>query len=349
MNVNAPLSGYLQMDLSNYSKGVRLGDDPTDFVFPRVPVLRQTDSYLIAGREILQRDVQTLRAPGDGAAEIRFAFSRDTYFTSSRALSASIPDERRGTWPGDINQYTTNLLQNKILHDRAYRAMQKVTNPANYASSNTLALSGGAQWDQSSSDPLGIGKKARTVIAKGVAVRPNNLLLGFDVAEALRVNTQLLQRFQYTTVTGQLTDQQLAQIFGVDRVLVGGTVSVPAGAPNAVYNPLNPTPNTFDWSNFALFFYSNPAGVGPAGVYDPTKTPVGSEGLLGPGDVSFGKSFTWTGAPGTVDGYGVLTWRDPNASAKTDHLSVDWYSDEKITGADAGYLVTNVLATPGGN
>lgn len=348
MDVNAPLSGYLQMDLSNYAKGVRLGDDPTDFVFPRVPVLRQTDAYPISGREILQRDAQTLREPGTPAGEIRFAMSRDTYFASSRALQASIPDERRATWAGDINQYTSRLLQQKILHDRSYRAMLKVTNPANFASGNTLALSGPSQWDQSTSDPLGVGKKARTVIAKGVAVRPNNLLLGFDVAEALRVNTQLLARFQYTTVTGQLTDQQLAQIFGVDRVLVGSTVTAPAGAPAAVYNPLVNTPNTFDWSNFALFFYSDPAGVGPAGVIDPTK-PVGSEGAMGWSDVSFGKSFTWTQAPGTVDGYGVLTWRNPMASAKAEMVSVDWYSDEKITGADAGFLVTNVLATPGGN
>jgi hypothetical protein len=71
---------------------------------------------------------------------------------------------------------------------------------------------------------------------------------------------------------------------------------------------------------------------------------IGAEGQVAPKDVSFGKSFVWTDAPLTIDGYGVIIARHPDATAKADLLGVDWYSDEKITAPEAGYLFANAVA-----
>ncbi len=329
MRVVPPLTGRLDMALSNYAKGYRNADLITDMLFPRLEVTRQTDVFWIYGKENLQLTEQTLRAIGTSPQETRFSLSTDRYYCDSRALKSVIADEERLAYTtGDLETDSVSLNQDKILLDREYRASQKVLNPANYPAANTIALSGTSQWDNAQSDPLAIASKARTTIALSGAVRANTLFLGFDVAEVLRRHPQLLQRFQYTVVTGALSDQQLATVFNVDKVIIGGAV---------VNNPITGI-NTFVWTNFALFVYNTPTS-GTAGV-------IGAEGGVGAKQLSFGKSFTWIGAPQTVGGYGVIIARHPDAMAKSDVVGVDWYADEKITAPDVGYLVTNVLANP---
>ena len=329
MRVVPPLTGRLDMALSNFAKGYRNADLITDSLFPRLEVTRQTDVYWIYDRSNLQLTEQTLRATGTPAAETRFSLSTDRFYCASRALKSLIADEDRLAYTtGDLESDSVSLNQDKILLDREYRASQLVLNPSNYAAGNTVALSGTAQWDNAASDPLFIASTARTTIARNGAVKCNTLYLGFDTAEVLRRHPQLLQRFQYTTVTGALSDQQLATVFNVDKVIVGG----------AVHNDPVTGLNHFLWSNFALFVYNSPT-VGAAGV-------IGAEGSVGVKQLSFGKSFTWIGAPQTVGGYGVVIARSPDATAKSDIVGVDWYSDEKLTAPEIGYLVTNTLANP---
>jgi hypothetical protein len=326
----ANLMGQLDMALSNYAKGYRNADHITDLLFPRLEVVRQRDVYWIYGKENLQLTEQTLRATGTGAQETRFSLSTGAYFAASHALKSVVPDEDRMAYTvGDLNMDSVQLNQDKILLDREYRAMQLATNPANYVSSNTVALSGTAQLDNAASDPLLLAATARKTIAQNGAVKMNTLVLGFDVAEVLRRHPALLQRFQFVTITGSLSDEQLATVFNVDKVVVGG----------AVTNSPTTGLNTFVWSNFMLFVYVTPT-VGKAGLL----SPVGAEGSVGPKQLSYGKSFTWIGGPETVGGYGVTIARHPDASAKSDVVSVDWYSDEQITASDVGYLVTNALA-----
>jgi hypothetical protein len=323
------LMGHLDMALSNYAKGFRNADLITDLLFPRLPVSRQSDKYWVFGKENLQLTEQTLRATGTPAQQTKFSLSTGNYFCPSHALESVVADEERMAYTvGDLNMDAVQLNQDKIMLDREFRAMQKVTNTANYAGSNTIALSGAAQWDQATSTPLAIASIARTVVAQQCSVKINTLVLAFDVAEALRNNAALLARFQYNVITGALSDQQLATVFNVDKVVVGGAVT---------NNPITGI-SSFIWSNFALFCYVTPT-VGAAGV-------IGAEGSVGPKQLSYGKSFTWTGAPQTVDGYGVLVARHPQVSAKSDIVSVDWYSTEELTAPEAGYLVTNVLAVP---
>jgi hypothetical protein len=328
MRVVPPLTGHLDMALSNFAKGYRNADLITDLLFPRLEVIRQTDVYWVFGRESMQLTEQTLRAPGTPAQETRFALSLDRYFCDSHALKSNIADEERDAYTaGDLNMDAVQLNQDKILLDREYRAMVKVTNAANYPSANTLALSGPGQLDNANSDPLGLVSTARKTVALAGAVKINTAVLGFDVAEVLRKHPQLLQRFQYTTVTGALSDQQLATVFNVPNIVVGGAVT---------NNPVTGI-NSFVWSNFAWFGYVAPNQGGPAGVQ-------GAEGGTLPKQITFGKSFTWTAAPQTVGGYGVVIARHPDATAKSDMVGVDWYSDEKITAPEVGYLATNALA-----
>ena len=328
MRVVPPLTGRLDMALSNFIKGYRQAELVGDYLFPRLPVLRQTDRYWIFGRENQQLSEQTLRATGTGAAETRFSLSTASYVVQSRALKATIADEDRDSYTvGDLTMDSVSIMQDKILLDRENRIFQLVSNTANYPANNTLALAAGAKWsDYVNSDPKGDVTKAKRQI-RLTGQNANTLILADDTFTTLANHPKLQQAFQYNVVTGPLNTAQLAQVLGVDKVVVASAVQ---------YDGVNPS---FLWSNMALLVYVSPT-VGAAGVL----SGLGTEGSIGPKQLSFGKSFTWTGAPGTVDGYGVVIGRHPDITAKSDIVGVDWYSTEVITGSDCGFLFTGAVS-----
>lgn len=326
MRVIPPLTGHLDMGLSNFLKGYRQGPLVQDLLFPRLPVLRQTDRYWVSGRENLQAPVQTARAFGAPAAETRFTMSTDTYSAKSSALKATIADEDRDNYAiGDLNMDTVQFLQEQNQLAREIRIKALVTATANYAAGNTLALSGTSQWsDGANSDPQGDVAKARTRI-RLTGQDANLACFSQDVFDVLAVHPKLKEIFKYTQATGPLNESQVATALGIEKVFVCRAVTNDGTAVNS-----------FLWTNFAWIGYVSPT-VGAAGV-------IGAEGQVGPKQLSFGKAFTWTTAPGTIDGYGVVIARAADPTQKADIVGVDWYSDDKITGSDCGFLWTTPIA-----
>jgi hypothetical protein len=316
------------MALSNFIKGYRNAPMFQDRAFPRLPVLRRTDVYWVYGKENLQNTEQTLRAFGNAATETRFTMSTESYNVHSNALKATIADEDRDTYTvGDLTMDTVAMLQDKNVLAREYRVKALVTTSGNYASGNTLSLSGTSQWSDDTSDPRGDVSKAMTRI-RLTGQNGNLLAVSDDVFEILRNHPQLKDTFKYTVAAGPLNVAQVAQALGVEEVFVCSAVSNDGTATNG-----------FIWSNFAWFGYVPPS-VGAPGLLGG----VGTEGRVGPKQLSFGKSFTWTSAPGTIDGYGVVIARAADPTQKADIVGVDWYTDEKITGSDCGFLFTTPIA-----
>jgi hypothetical protein len=328
MRVVPPLTGRLDMALSNFIKGYRQAELVGDYLFPRLPVMRQTDRYWIFGRENQQISEQDLRAAGAPAAETRFSLSTAQYAVQSHALKSTIADEDRDMYTvGDLTMDSVSVMQDKILLAREIRIATLSTTAANYAAANTLALAGTAKWsDYVNSDPQGDIERAKRQI-RLTGQSANTLVLADDTFTTLRNHPKLKVAFQYNQVTGPLNTQQLATVLGVDKVIVASAVQ---------HDGVNPS---FVWSNVALLVYVSPT-VGAAGVL----SGLGTEGSIGPKQLSFGKSFTWTGAPGTVDGYGVVIARHPDVTAKSDIVGVDWYSTEVITGSDCGFLYTGCVS-----
>jgi hypothetical protein len=325
-SVVLPLTGRLDMALSNYAKGYRNNEDVTDYLFPRVPVLRQTDRYWVFGREAQQLANNTLRAPGSPAERTSFKLSTDSYFAQSHALAATVADEEKASYTiGDLNQTTVELLQQKLMLDRQSRAAAKVTTPGNYPAANTLTLAGGSQWsDYVNSDPIVAVEVAKAAIIT-TGSPANVLILSYPVFQQVRNHPKVIERFKYTNPSGFVSAQQLATVFGVDRVIVAAGIKDNGDG----------TQN-FLWGKNAILAYVAPTVLN-AGV-------IGAEGQTAPKDISFGKSFVWTNAPLTIDGYGVVIARHSDATAKADLLGVDWYSDEKITAPESGYLFASAVA-----
>lgn len=322
--------GQLDLYLTNYVRGFQLPGMVGDILAPRVPVGVQSGKYLDDDSDAqLDINAQLLRAPGTRPAQVALsAPTSESYFCPSRALETPIPDEQQKAYRfGDLSTKAAKYNQTRIMTEREIRVAAIFQNPANYASSNTVALSGPSQLDAPACTPVGLVEEARLVV--NLYADPNTLVLAPDVFAAIRVNPDITQRFRGVVPVGGLNEAQLALIFGVEQVIIAKPVQRVGGVRTRI------------WSNTMLLCYLNP-GTKPFGYVDPAT----GFSDLGPLDASLGKTFVWTDAPGTVDGYGVLTFRDPYLDAKANIVSNDWYGCEKITSPQAGFLFTNCLLNP---
>lgn len=308
----APLTGHLNVALSNFAKGYRQHRLVSDLIFPRVSAPRETDYYYIWDRADQQLLQKTLRAVGTGAQRVRRSLSTTSYHARSHALAASLADESRanmeqaGLGSFASQQGLATHLQKLILLDKESAAATLATTAANFGS-NTVTLAGGDQWSASGSAPAANVETAKEAIEL-LGVEVTHMILGRKVYAALRNHADLKAAFNYVQ-KGSIGVPEIAAFFDIPNVEVARAVSVSAA---------DVASRLFTETD-VLLFYSDP---------NPSQE-----------DISFGKTFVWDGAPGTVGGYGVVVGREPDPTAKSDVVGVDFYYDQKITAYEAGYLI----------
>jgi Ca2+-binding RTX toxin-like protein len=306
-----PLGGQLNVAVSNFAKAYRNNAMIGDMLAPRVPVDRQSFQYLIHGRDGLRLDGSTLRAPGNAPRTIRSSFSLDTYFTKSHALAAEIPFETEQLAQGygfSEIQKAAQQVMDKLLLDREVTLAGLVA-----GAGTTVALSGTSMWDNAASTPIQDVTKARATVRQS-GTEASVLILGDPVADALLTNAQIVARF-VNSVPGVAIDMDgLSRVLGI-KCVRASAIQVDKG--DAV---------SFVWGQTATLAVVNA---------------VSSQQ-----DLSSVKTFTWTAAPDTVDGYGVITEPKYPLSAKATLVSSDWYWDMKITAPETLYTFSNACAAP---
>lgn len=137
---------------------------------------------------------------------------------------------------------------------------------------------------------------------------PNTLVLPYEVYAQVRIHPAVVDRAKYATIA-VIGPELLAQIFDVERVLV----------PRALKNTANPgqaASMDFVWGKDALLCYVPPR---PALK-----------------QVALAYTFQWNGAPGSLMGHSVETWREDRR--KADVVRVQRYYDQKIIAAGAAFL-----------
>jgi hypothetical protein len=307
-----PQSGVLNVAVSNFAKNYRNNALVGDMLAPRVPVDRQTFQYLIHGRDGMRLDGSTLRAPGNAPRTIRSSFSLAPYMCKSHALAAEIPFETEqfglGYGFSEIAKASQQTLD-KLLLDREVALAALVL-----GAGTTVALSGSAMWDNAAGTPYTNITQAKS-IARQSGVAANVLILGDPVADALLLNAEIRDRIKYTIEGGVLSDMDaLSRLLGIKCVRAS---AIQVDKTDAV---------SFVWGLTATLAY----------VQDVTSQQ----------DLSSVKTFVWTAAPETVEGYGVIVEPKYPLSTKTTIVSTDMYWDMRITAPETLYTFTNCCAAP---
>lgn len=84
------------------------------------------------------------------------------------------------------------------------------------------------RFNDSDSDPLGLFKDAKMAVKQKAGVKPNTLIMGEQVYEALRINPQLISLFRNPQgaekVPTKLNEQMIAQALDVEKIMVAGAM-----------------------------------------------------------------------------------------------------------------------------
>jgi hypothetical protein len=311
-----PQGGVLNVAASNFAKEYRNNALVGDLLAPRVPMDRQTFQYVIHGRDGLRLDGSTFRAPGDPARAIRSSFSLAPYFCKSHALAAEIPYETEqfglGYGFSEIAKATQQVMDKLLLDREVYLAGLLA------GGGTTVALSGTSMFDNAGSSPIEQVTAARATVRQS-GVEANILVLGDPVANALINNAEIIGRAKYTFAGGVLDS------VGVDLTQLSAILGIRCVRASAVQVDKNDSVS-FVWGQTATLAYVQQ---------------VSSQQ-----DLSSVKTFVWTGAPETVNGYGVIVEPKYPLNTKTTIVSTDWSWDQRITAPETLYTFTNCCAAP---
>ena len=191
-------------------------------------------------------------------------------------------------------------------------------------SSHTAALSGTDRWDDSTSDP----RKTFLTYAGTtfMHMRPNTLIIGEAVRDALMYHPALAGLKKYTNGIVGVTETDLAAYFGVDQVLVGKALyNASDHGASASYGNL--------WGKYALLAYLAPGGGGPL---PPRQPSLGYNFML---DSQLG-----SGVPGAEGIMRVRSYRDEGKGGAGSWYEVDHESKALVIDTTCGYLLSTVVS-----
>lgn len=284
-------------------------------LFPVVTVGARGGKYIIFNPDDFNK-VDVVRAPGASRARAEHTYSSENYALEQRALDGILPRETReeaAAGPGvDMAAFEVMKTMASIDLQIELAAAELATTAANYSATHHLALTGNKRWDNDASTPNKAVAAGRHKIRQGIGKKPNVLILGPEVFDALCNHSDVLNQVRYTVGIGEngkeptVDEVGLAAYFKVDKVVVGYSMSGEAGDFTDV------------WGKNAILAYSN---LTPLAHY---------------GSPSFGYTYR-------KDGYPMVeqTWWDARISSWVFPVTTE--DTPLIVGKDAGFLWTTVI------
>jgi len=219
-----PTSSSVHIDtfLTQVSQAYRPQMLIADKILPVITVKKQTNKIAIYGKENL-RTIDDNYTPGKRAHLFDWTVtSQDAYVTADYGLEGEIVwnDRDNADEPIRYEADTTENVTDSMLVQYEQRVATKLLTASNYSTSHVVNAT--ANWaDEKNSDPVYDIDTIRELIWNDSTMDANTLIITRKVRNILRRHKVLLEYYKYTK-GGKLTDEILAEIFGVERLLVAG-------------------------------------------------------------------------------------------------------------------------------
>lgn len=279
-----------------------------DLIFPMVKVAKQTGKYYVYDKANLRIN-KTDRAAGSGANEIDFGLTTAAFSCDDHALKEFVADEIQDQADAALNPLidATETVTEQLLLDRENKLATILSSTGTMTQNTTL--SGTSQWsDYNNSDPIGDIRTARTTVHQNTFRKPNTIIMGKQTFDMLAEHPQIIERVKYSQL-GVLTEELLARIFQVQKILVGE-----AGSNTAVEGQTDSM--SYIWGKIAVVAYIAPQ--------------------VRLKQVTLGYTFTYSTRL-------VKRWRDEDREGTYVRVGNDNYV-QKVVAATAGYLIKNAVA-----
>ena len=291
-------------------------------VFPLLPVVHQSDYVTVFPKGYFMRDDMAPRPLGGRPNRTGFEIEKVLYACEEEALEYPLDDRisANADQPIDPELRAAELLAEKALihRDRVFgadffSASVWSTEYSGVASGSEVeAEKKFLKFSQSGSIPVKEILNWRTAMRRKTGQVPNVIVLGALVFNELINHPEVLERIKYTSAAPAIvTEQILAQLFRVDKVVVAESVqnSAPEGKADEIGFILN--------EKDILLAHAAPA---PS-----LQTP------------SAGYTIAWTGLlPGVNNAFGGVIERGREELAHSDIFQVRTAFTMKATAADLG-------------
>lgn len=235
-NTASNIVGTLHVDRYLTGFSVQFVQDRANFVAQRaasvVPVMKQTDKYVVYDRGYFWRDEVQPRPLGGRPEQVSYKLSEGSYSATEYALEHVIDDRQRANVddPIRLDENAVTLLTQKhmIKQDRVWA--QKFfttgmwsTEALGVASAGDLDNDQFMNFSDADSDPIGTIDFYKDKINEKTGFMPNTLVLGANVKRVLRSHPDIADRIKYTR-TGIADEAILGMLFEVPNVVVARSI-----------------------------------------------------------------------------------------------------------------------------
>lgn len=259
------------------------------------------------------------RASGGGYNATGTQFTSDTYITHDRGLKHQVDhrDVRKYAEYFDLEQVAAKRCRSQVMVNLEARVAAAVFNTTTWTGAS-LTTAIGTNWN-STGTPIADIKAARILVRANCGMEANAVIMDWELFQHVISNAEVTDLLKYNGIqdvrASRMTQQALAQILNVDRVLVARMMKQ----------------TTLEGQASTI-----------AQVWDKTMCMVCR--LANPGDpmdeVAIGRMPHWS-ADGSELGGAMDSWYDPNI--RGDWVRCRMEVGEKIVYPEAGHLLTAVL------
>lgn len=303
--------------LTQIAQGFKQSGFVGSALFPTVPVGMRAGKIITFGREDFML-YSTARAPGEKTGRVQFGYAGGNFALVDYSLEGGLPIEIQQEAQAGNNGFSIDAAAMTIMKTQAAMALRLekaqadlATTAGNYQAANKVTLSGTSQWSDFTngvSDPIAAIETGKEAIRAAVGKRGNTVVMGAAVASKVRQHPKIVDRIKYTG-RDVATPELLANLFGVDRVLVG----------DAIYSNDAGTAFTDVWGKFCVVAYTETASVPDMGA------------------PSFGYTYN-------LGGYPIVEQPYFDRNSKSWYFPVTRAEAPVIAGANAGYLISAAVA-----
>lgn len=317
---------HVNMPLTNVSVAWMQSSDAyiADKVFAKCPVKKQSDLYWKYSKSDWRRTDVKRRAPSTESPGVGWNVTTDQYFAHVYAVHKDIDDQLRANADSVFNmdKDATEFITNQLLLRRDLDWNDTFFKTGVW-DTEYVGTTDFVKWDDAGSDP--IGDVARWILdyRKLTGFKPNKMVLGAEVMNALKQHPDIIDRIKYTQ-KGIVSEDLIATLFNIDQLYTSyATIASGANIPDAALQDAGAAYDFMTNSKSVLMCFtpSSPSLMTPAAGY----------------------TFTWNGyLGGNSQGIKIKRFRmEPIAS---DRIEAEMTYDMKVVSPDMGVFASAVVA-----
>lgn len=291
-------------------------------VMPVIEVQKASGKFGKIPIEQLLMQRETARAPGAGYSRSNFKFTTASFTCEEHGAEEPV-DDREADMYADFfsaEQVAATRARDVVLRNYEQRVSAAIFNTTTWTG-GALTTSIIEEWDDlANAIPITDIEKAVQKVYDNSGLRANALIIGWKVFRNLRngeKSGQLIDRIKYSGIddpkAGNITEAVLAQAFGLDMVLVGGSVKNAAIEGQA--------------ASLSMIWDGEFAMVCRVATSQDIREPA------------IGRTFHW-GEDGSSIGGTVESYREEQNRSQINRVRMD--VDEIVLYPEAGHLLKNI-------